>query len=54
MSKQEFRFVFEVPGKGTWVRTYLTMEREIHELASALTRITRLECVKIDKVTVNA
>jgi hypothetical protein len=49
--KQKFTFEFMVPGKGTkWVRTFMAFESEIHSLASALSRITRLECVKIDKV----
>ncbi|MCK9195401.1 MAG: hypothetical protein M0P16_00290 [Syntrophales bacterium] len=47
-----FRFFFQIPGKGTWVRTFLAMESEVHELASVLSRITRMSCIKIDNVDV--
>lgn len=47
---KKFEFVFEIPGKGTWVRTFLAMESEVHVLASVLSRITRMSCIKINKV----
>ncbi|MEI6313248.1 MAG: hypothetical protein WCO89_00150 [Syntrophus sp. (in: bacteria)] len=47
---KEFRFEFQIPNKGTWVRTFLSMESEVHELAMILSRLFRMSCIKIDKV----
>ncbi|HOE18691.1 MAG TPA: hypothetical protein PK344_14895 [Syntrophorhabdaceae bacterium] len=47
----KYKFSFQVPGKGTWTRTYAVPERkELQEMAEVLSRITRLTCVSIEKV----
>ncbi|MEI7636067.1 MAG: hypothetical protein WCJ37_02090 [Syntrophus sp. (in: bacteria)] len=47
---KSFEFVFQIPGKGTWTRTFLAMESDVHEMAVILSRITRLTCIKIANV----